>query len=215
MDSGYKKQEERKRTVQIFVKVDGMNTVLREVSLEDKVQKILNAVSGSDQDVYVTCEGRMLRTEDQLKSCGVRDGSTIQVMSRMRGGGKHEDKKSKVEKKQVTRQEPLKSEGPAILESDKDAVIRMSEENEDHRKLVEDVSGGSDIEVERKMQHWATALQARAGLDKGQMRVMGGGSKEKRKARRARAKWAARGRATATGRSTDKGEQGEFRTVGK
>ena len=34
------------------------------------------------------------------------------------------------------------------------------------------VSGGSDIEVERKMQHWATALQARAGVDKGQMRVM-------------------------------------------
>ena len=53
---------------------------------------------GSDQDVYVTCEGRMQRTEDQLKSRGVRDGSAIQVMNRMRGGGKHKDKKNKVER---------------------------------------------------------------------------------------------------------------------
>ena len=63
-----------------------------------------------------------------------------------------------MEKKQVTRQEPVKSESPAILESDKDAVIRMLEENEHYRKIVDNVSGGSDIEVERKMQHWATTL---------------------------------------------------------
>ena len=96
--------------------------------------------------------------DEKLESCGVTDGCTIQVTSRMRGGGRHKDKKSKGEKKQVTRQEPLKSEGPTILESDKDAVS----ENR----------GGSDIEVERKMQHWAKALQARAGVDKGHMRVM-------------------------------------------
>ena len=28
-----------------------------------------------------------------MKNCGVRDGSTVQVMSRMRGGGKEEKKK--------------------------------------------------------------------------------------------------------------------------
>ena len=82
--------------VQLFVKVDGMKTVAMEVSLEEKVQKILNTVSGSDRDVYVMCEGRILR--NKLKSCGVRDGNTVQVMSRMRGGGKHKDKE---EKKQV------------------------------------------------------------------------------------------------------------------
>ena len=98
------------------------------------------------------------------KGCGVTDGCTIQVTSRMRGGGRNKDKKSKVEKKQVTRQEPVKNEGPAILESDKDAVVRMLKETEEYRKIVEDVSGGSDIEVERKMQYW--------GVDKGQMRVM-------------------------------------------
>ena len=42
------------------------------------------------------------------------------------------------------RQEPLKSEGPAI---------RMLEETEEYRKIVEDVSGGSDVDVERKMRH--------------------------------------------------------------
>ena len=77
-----------KKMVQIFVKVDGMKTVAMEVSPEDKVQKILNTVSGSDRYVYVMCEGRILRKSDKLKSCGVRDGSTVQVMSRMRGGGK-------------------------------------------------------------------------------------------------------------------------------
>ena len=34
-------KKQRKRVVQIFVKVDGMKTVLRKVSPEDKVQKIL------------------------------------------------------------------------------------------------------------------------------------------------------------------------------
>ena len=86
-------KNKRKKMVQIFVKVDGMKTVAMEVSPEDKVQKILNAVSGSVGDVYVTSGGRILRKSDKLKSCGVRDGSTVQVMSRMRGGEKHKDKK--------------------------------------------------------------------------------------------------------------------------
>ena len=73
--------------VRIFVKVDGMKTVAMEVSPEDKVQKIQNTVSGSDWDVYVTCEGRTLRKGDKLKSCGVRGGNTVQVTSRMRGVG--------------------------------------------------------------------------------------------------------------------------------
>ena len=87
--------------VQIFVKVDEMEMVAMEVSPEDKVQKILNIVSKSDRDVYVTSGGRILKGSDKLKSCEVRDGSTVEVTSRMRGGGKHKDKKGKEEKKQV------------------------------------------------------------------------------------------------------------------
>ena len=37
----------------------------------------------------------------------------------------------------------------------------MLEETEEYRKIVEDVSGGSDVEVERKMRHWASILQER------------------------------------------------------
>ena len=96
-------RNKRKKMVQIFVKVDGVKTVAMEVSPEDKVQKILNTVSGHDRDVYVTSGGRILRGSDKLKSCEVRDGSTVEVTSRMRGGGKHKDKKSKGETKQVAK----------------------------------------------------------------------------------------------------------------
>ena len=51
--------KQMRRMVQIFVKVDEMKMVAMEVSSEDKVHKILNTVSGSDWDVYVTCDGRI------------------------------------------------------------------------------------------------------------------------------------------------------------
>ena len=44
------RNKRQKKTVQIFVKLDEMKTVLRE-SVEDKVQDILNTVGGSEQDV--------------------------------------------------------------------------------------------------------------------------------------------------------------------
>ena len=119
----------------------------------------------SDRDVYVTSGGRILRRSDKLDNCEIRGGSMIQVTSRMRGGGRHKDKKSKVEKKQGMKQEPLKNEGPAILESEKEAVIQMLEESEEYRKIVEDVSGGSDVDVERKMRHRASILQERSRGD--------------------------------------------------
>ena len=80
-----KNKRQRKRTVQIFVKVDGMDTV-QMVSPEDKVQKILNTVSGSGQEVYGRRHGRALRRSEKLKSCGVVDGCTTQVTSKMRRG---------------------------------------------------------------------------------------------------------------------------------
>ena len=77
----------------------------------------------------MTCEGRVLRRSDELKSCKVSDRSTVLVVRRTRGGGKHKDKKSKVEKKEIAsskRSEQRK--GPAIQECDKDAVIWRLEE---------------------------------------------------------------------------------------
>ena len=40
----------------------------------------------------------MIRRGDELKVCGITDEGTLQVMSRMRGGGRHKDKKSTAEK---------------------------------------------------------------------------------------------------------------------
>ena len=171
-----------------------MKTVLREVSPEDKVQKILNSVNGSDQDVNATCEGRMLRKDDELRSCGVSDGCTIQVTSRMRGGGRHKDKKSKEEKKQVTRQEyeQVSNESPAILEGDKDAVIWILEETEEYRNIVAYVSEGSDVDVERKMRYWVSKFQERLGggiMERGlkwavEARRKGRGAEDEQKQRR-------------------------------
>ena len=113
----------------------------------------------------------MLRKDEQLKSCGVRDGSTIQVTSRKRGGRKHKDKKSKAEKKQAasakTPEQKFTEEegdrGPAILESEKEAVIRMWEENEGSRKFIEVIPEGSDVEMELALQSYRMAGHARMG----------------------------------------------------
>ena len=92
-------------TIQLFVKADGMRTVTMEMSPTDKVHNvvghILNTVSGSDQDVYVTSDGRVLNGNEEVGSRGVRDGSTVQVVSRLRGGGRHKDKQSQTEKMQA------------------------------------------------------------------------------------------------------------------
>ena len=104
------------RAVQIFVKVNGSTKFPLDVSMNDKVSDVVRQIPSNvhSRNVYVTCEGKVLRKGDELKSCGVSDGSTVQVV--MRGGQGH----SKAEKKQVKGQEPVSNKGLAILESDKD-----------------------------------------------------------------------------------------------
>ena len=87
-----------RKMVQIFVKVNGSKATPIEVNLtDDKVEDIMRQVQ-KDEDAYVTMQGKVLKTSKRLKSCGVTDGCTIQVTSRMRGGGKHREKQSKIEK---------------------------------------------------------------------------------------------------------------------
>ena len=74
--------------VQIFVKVDGGKTSAVEMEMSDKVDDIVKKIPISNQDVYVTSGGRILTGSGKLESCEVRNGSTIQITSRMRGGGK-------------------------------------------------------------------------------------------------------------------------------
>ena len=94
-----------RKMVQIFVKADGGKTSAMEMEMSDKVDDIVKEIPISDRDVYVTSGGKNLRRSDKLESCEVRDGSTIQVTSRMRGGGKHKDKKSQKERKREVKQE--------------------------------------------------------------------------------------------------------------
>ena len=156
------RNKRQRKMVQIFVKVDEtpMDVSLTDGKIEDVIRQVQKG-----EDVYVTMQGRVLRRNEKLKSCGVTDGCMIQVTSRMRGGGKHKDKKSKVEKKQGMKQEPQKNDGPAILESEKEAVIQMLEDNEEYRKIMDDVSGGSDEDMEWKMRYWVSKLRERPGAD--------------------------------------------------
>ena len=93
------RNKRQRKMVQIFVKVDEDKVTPMDVSLTDgKVKDVMRKVQ-KDEDVYVTMHGRVLRRNEKLKSCGVTDGCTIQVTSKIRRGGRHKDKKSKVEKK--------------------------------------------------------------------------------------------------------------------
>ena len=84
--------------IQIFVRVNGSKATPMEVSLtDDRVEDVMRRIQ-NDEDVYVTLHGRVLKRGEKLRSCEVTDGCTIQVTSRMRGGGKYKDKKSKIEK---------------------------------------------------------------------------------------------------------------------
>ena len=80
------------------MKVNGSKATPMEVTLtDDKVEDVMRQVQ-NDEDAYVTMQGRVLKRSERLKSCEVTDGCTIQVTSRMRGGGGHREKKSNIEK---------------------------------------------------------------------------------------------------------------------
>ena len=168
-------KKQKRRMIQIFVKVNGSKGIPMEVSLiDDKVDDVIRRIPNGE-DMYVTMHGRVLKRSEKLKSCEVTDGCTIQVTSRVRGGGRPKDKKSKVEKKQAasTRTpeqkfaEEVKSvKGPATQEYDRDTAVRMiveneenrkvlvwmMEENEDNRKMIESMSEGSDVDMEQTLQ---------------------------------------------------------------
>ena len=92
---------------QIFVKVNGSKATPMDVNLtDDKVEDMMRQVQ-KDEDAYVTMQGKVLGASEKLKSCEVTDGCTIQVTSRLRGGGKHKDKKGQKERKRA-----VKPKGP-------------------------------------------------------------------------------------------------------
>ena len=190
MDSGDKKQEAQKKD-QIFVKVDEGKTSAIEMEMSDKVDDIVKKIPIIDQDVYVTSGGRILRRSDKLECCEVRDGSTIQVTSRMRGGGRHQDKKSKSEKKQTMNSqrpeqkregEARSGEGPELIPMDE--VLRRLEENEEYQKIIECVSEGSEGDVQQKVQNYLAHIQKVSWMNKEQFEHLESGVWQAVEARR-------------------------------
>ena len=97
------RNKRQRKMAQIFVKVNGSKVTPMEVNLtDDKVEDVMRQIQ-KDEDVYVTMNGKVLRRDEKLKSCGVSDGCTIQVTSRMRGGGRHKDKKGQKERKRAAK----------------------------------------------------------------------------------------------------------------
>ena len=99
MDSGDEEQESKehgsdlRQSERVQGDPDGGES-LTDDKIEDVIRRIPNG-----EDVYMTMHGRKPKRSGKLNSFGVSDGCTIQVTSRMRGGGRRKDKKSKVEKK--------------------------------------------------------------------------------------------------------------------
>ena len=159
-------RKRRRKMVQIFVKVDGYRVIPMEVSpADDKVEDVMKRIQ-KDEDVYVTMQGKVLRMSDVLKSCGVTDGCTVEVTSRLRGGGKRKDKKGHKERKravkpkgpeQKSEEEPKSDEGPALIQMDE--VLRRIEGNEEFQKIIDWVSEGSEGEVQQKVQSYLATIR--------------------------------------------------------
>ena len=177
-----------------------------EVNLtDDKVEDVMRQIQ-KDEDVYVTMHGKVLRRDEKLKSCEVTDGCTIQVTSRLRGGGKHKDKRSKADTKQGTEESGKKDQEVGSMsdkcqemtKDQKDALIQTIERNEGYRRLITTISEAEDWDVQNTTLRKATSGEVRDRRRKsesnGMGNEMGGRSKEKKKRRRTRAKYGARGR---------------------
>ena len=69
------KEDGKSRRMVHTEKVGGARTSTMEMALSDKVSKRrTNSVCHSRQDMCLTCEGRVLRLSDVLRSSGVNDG---------------------------------------------------------------------------------------------------------------------------------------------
>ena len=118
----------------------------------------------------------MLRRDEKLNSCEVTDGCTIQVTSRLRGGGKHKDKRSKANTKQGMDESGQKDQQVESLidkcqeatQAQKDVMIQLFEENDAYRKMIMMISEAEDEEDE--IQRFGKQLQS--GVDEERAKLM-------------------------------------------
>ena len=178
--------------VQIFVRVNGSKATPMEVNLtDDRVEDVMRRIQ-NDEDAYVTLHGKVLRRDEKLKSCEVTDGCTIQVTSRLRGGGKHKDKRSKADTKQGMEESGKKDQQVGSMsdkcqemtKDQKDALIQTIERNEGYRKLITTISEAENWEHE--IQCFRKQLQEQSGIEEERAMVMEWGMRWAVEARRRR-----------------------------
>ena len=187
------RSKKQRKMAQIFVKVNGSKTTPMEVNLtDDKVEDVMRQIQ-KDEDVYVTMHGKVLRRDEKLKSCEVTDGCTIQVTNRLRGGGKHKDKRSKADTKQGMEESGKKDQEVGSMsdkcqemtKDQKDALIQTIERNEGYRRLITTISEAEDWEY--KIQSFGKQLQEKSEIGEERAKVMEWGMRwavEARKRRR-------------------------------
>ena len=164
--------KQRRRMVQIFFNADGSRTIMMEMALSDKVSDIVKRIPTSaccnKSDVYVKCEQKVLRRGEELRRCGLIEGSAC-------SGGEQDARWRKTQGRETKRdqseEEPESDRSPAIHEEE---VIQQFGENEGYRELVACVAEGNDL----------TALQEWSGLDKGQVENIDRGIRRVVEARR-------------------------------
>ena len=124
----------------------------------DKLQDVIRRSVGYGKlDVCVTCEGRMLKETDELKSCEVRDGSAVQIVSMARGGGgTHKAKRSEAGNSQAAspkRVEQVFRGATEERQRSSDTGVRQRGSypavggKMRSRKVIEGISEGSDVEM--------------------------------------------------------------------
>ena len=156
---------------------------------DDKVEDVIRRIQ-NDEDVYVTMHGRVLKRGEKLKSYEVTDGCTIQVTSRLRGGGKHKDKKSKADTKRNVEESGKKDQlvgsmsdkCQEMTKDQKDALIQTIERNEGYRKLITTISEAENWEHE--IQCFRKQLQEQSGIEEERAKVMEWGMRWAVEARR-------------------------------
>ena len=99
-------------------------------------RKIRSQRKCSDNGVCLTFRERerVLRGNDVIGKCGVEDGSTVNVMERLRGGGRHQNKKNQsgAQKKRDTHPEEGETQAAQeifIPECEKEKVVQQFKEN--------------------------------------------------------------------------------------
>ena len=72
--------------------------IMRQISINKRVR---------EDSMYVTLDRKVLKQSDDVKGCGVRDGSTLHVNHRVRGGGDPESKKPNKQSKMMKKKQKM------------------------------------------------------------------------------------------------------------